>query len=48
MRSFLTGLAGFLVTFALAHLIIVNALPGKIMSKVRERMIAGNLPTPSA
>ena len=45
MRSFLTGLAGFLVTFALAHLIIVNALPGKIMSKVRERMIAGNMPT---
>lgn len=45
MRSFLTGLVAFLVTFALAHFIVLNAVPGKIMSKVRERMMDGGVPT---
>lgn len=44
MRHFLTGLAAFLVTFALAHFLVLNALPGKIMSTVRERMAGAGLP----
>ena len=44
MKGFLTGLAAFLVTFALAHIVVVNALPGKIMSKVRGRMMEAGLP----
>ncbi len=44
MKGFLTGLAAFLVTFALAHFVVLNALPGKIMSKVRDRMMEGGLP----
>jgi len=43
MKGFLTGLAAFLVTFALAHFIVLNALPGKIMSKVRDRMMERGL-----
>lgn len=44
MKGFLTGLAAFLVALALAHLLVVNALPGKIMSKVRGRMEDRGLP----
>ncbi|MCA8891741.1 MAG: DUF1254 domain-containing protein [Hyphomonas sp.] len=43
MKGFLTGLAAFLVTGALAHFVVLNALPGKIMSKVRDRMMEGGL-----
>ena len=43
MKSFLTGLAAFLVTGALAHFVVLNALPGQIMSKVRDRMMEGGL-----
>ena len=43
MKGFLTGLAAFLVTFALAHFVVLNALPGKIMTKVRDRMMEGGL-----
>lgn len=39
MRSFLSGLAVFVVTFLVAHFIVLNALPGRIMSTVRERMM---------
>lgn len=38
MRPFLTGLAAFVVTFLLAHFVVLSALPGRIMSTVRERM----------
>lgn len=38
MRGFLTGLAAFLVTFLIAHFVVLSALPGRIMSTVRERM----------
>ncbi|MBU1286479.1 MAG: DUF1254 domain-containing protein [Alphaproteobacteria bacterium] len=44
MRGFLVGLGAFVVTFALAHFVVLNAVPGKIMSKVRERMMANGLP----
>lgn len=44
MRSFLTGLVAFLVTFALAHFVVLNGLPGKIMSKVRDRMTSNGVP----
>ena len=43
MKHFLTGLAAFVITFALAHFVVLNALPGKIMSKVRDRMMEGGL-----
>lgn len=43
MKRFLTGLAAFLVTGALAHFVILNALPGKIMSTVRDRMMESGL-----
>ena len=44
MRGFLVGLGAFVITFALAHFVVLNAVPGKIMSKVRERMMANGLP----
>ena len=44
MRSFLAGFVVFLASCAAAHLVVINALPGKIMSTVRERMMAGGLP----
>jgi uncharacterized membrane protein len=44
MRNVLTGLAAFVVTFAIAHFVVLNALPGKIMSKVRGGMIERGLP----
>ncbi|KCZ85530.1 hypothetical protein HAD_07595 [Hyphomonas adhaerens MHS-3] len=43
MKNFLTGLAAFLITGALAHFVVLNALPGKIMSKVRDRMMERGL-----
>ncbi len=44
MRPFLTGLAAFVVTFLLAHFVVLSALPGRIMSTVRERMADTGLP----
>ena len=44
MKGFLTGFIAFLVTLVLAHLLVVNALPGKIMSKVRGRIAEAGLP----
>ena len=44
MRSFIVGLGAFLVTFELAHFVVLNAVPGKIMSKARERIMANGLP----
>lgn len=44
MRPFLTGLAAFAVTFLLAHFVVLSALPGQIMSKVRERMADSGIP----
>ena len=38
MKAFLTGLAAFVVTFLIAHFVVLNALPGKIMSTVRGKM----------
>ena len=43
MKGFLTGLAAFLITGALVHFVVLNALPGKIMTKVRDRMMEGGL-----
>lgn len=44
MRGFITGLAAFAVTFLIAHFVVLTALPGKIMSTVRERMAERGLP----
>lgn len=44
MRPFLTGLAAFVVTFLLAHFVVLSALPGRIMSTVRDRMTDTGLP----
>lgn len=38
MRPFLAGLAAFAATFLIAHFVVLSALPGRIMSTVRERM----------
>lgn len=43
MQSLITGLAAFLVTFTLAHFAVLSALPGRIMSTVRERMMERGL-----
>lgn len=47
MRSFLIGLAAFVVTFLIAHFAVLSALPGSIMSTVRERMIDTGIPVHS-
>lgn len=47
MRSFLMGLAAFAVTFLIAHFAVLSALPGSIMSTVRERMIDTGIPVHS-
>ncbi|MBY9065419.1 DUF1254 domain-containing protein [Hyphomonas sp. WL0036] len=39
MKAFLTGLAAFVATFLIAHFVVLNALPGKIMSTVRGKMM---------
>ena len=44
MRPFLTGFAAFAVTFLLAHFVVLSALPGRIMSTVRERMADTGIP----
>lgn len=47
MRSFLMGLAAFAGTFLIAHFAVLSALPGSIMSTVRERMIDTGIPVHS-
>lgn len=47
MRPFLTGLAAFAVTFLIAHFVVLSALPGRIMSTVRDRMIETGIETHS-
>jgi len=44
MRTFLTGLAAFAVTFLIAHFVVLSALPGKIMSTVRGQMVERGMP----
>lgn len=44
MRSFIIGLAAFVVTFLIAHFVVLSALPGKIMSTVRGQMADGGMP----
>ena len=43
MRLPLIGIATFMIGFAAAHLVVLNALPGQIMSKARERMTASGI-----
>ncbi len=45
MRSFIMGLTAFIVTFLIAHLVVLSALPERIMSTVRERMVESGLET---
>lgn len=47
MRSAMGGLIAFLFGFAAVHLIVLNALPGYIMSKARDRLTDSGLPTHS-
>lgn len=44
MRAFFTGLAAFAATFLIAHFVVLNALPGRIMSAVRGQMIERGMP----
>lgn len=44
MRSVIGGLIAFLLGFAALHLIVLNALPGYIMSKARDRLSDSGLP----
>jgi len=43
MRLPVIGLATFVLGFATAHFIVLDALPGNIMSKARERMTASGI-----
>ncbi len=43
MKNFLTGLAAFLVTGALAHFVVLERPARKIMTKVRDRMMESGL-----
>lgn len=43
MRLPVTGLIAFLAGFAAVHLAVLNALPGYIMSKARERMTGSGI-----
>lgn len=43
-RHLLAGAAAFLATFLIAHFLVLGALPGQIMSTVRDRMQAGGVP----
>ncbi len=43
MRLPVIAIAAFVVGFAAAHVIALNALPGHIMSKARERMTGGGI-----
>ncbi|HRK67250.1 MAG TPA: hypothetical protein PKY73_06825, partial [Hyphomonas sp.] len=44
MRIPFIGLITFLIGFAAAHFLTLNALPGRIMSKAREAMVERGLP----
>ena len=44
IRPLVLGLAAFAATFLIAHFLVLAALPGRIMSTVRERMIEGGVP----
>lgn len=44
MRYLLAGLAAFVAAFLIAHFLVLGALPGRIMSTVRERMADGGVP----
>jgi len=44
MRLPLIGIATFVIGFAAAHIFVLNALPGQIMSKARERMAGTGIP----
>ncbi len=43
-RPLALALAAFVTTFLIAHFLLLSALPGQIMSTVRERMIEGGVP----
>jgi uncharacterized membrane protein len=44
MRLPVIGIATFIIGFAAAHAVVLNALPGQIMSKARERMTGSGIP----
>ena len=45
MRFPIVALITFLIGFAAVHMVVLNALPGYIMSKARDRMTGSGLPT---